>query len=305
MKKGLEGLGRWWGGSVVLAGLLLVCPMFVGAGAGGSSQELGPSLVEFQREIVLKLTGGKEIVPGSTLADRFTPERRAVARDYLSSVFQTMDLEPLRHPYRENGESVYALLPSTTGSDEFIVVGAHFDTVDRSPGASDNATGCATVLGVARGLSSLQVRGRGVFFVLFDEEERGLQGSRAFAQKLVDEGKNVVAVHTIDQMGWDGDGDGAIELEVPYEGALELYREAAAVTGFSGHIHVTSETGSDHTAFRRLGMPAVGLTEEYRNGDTTPHIHRPTDTWDTVDFEYLAAGTRLVEAAVTKILRGN
>jgi hypothetical protein len=116
---------------------------------------------------------------------------------------------------------------------------------------------------------------------------------------LQDEGKNVVGVHTIDQMGWDSDGDGAIELELPYEGALDLYVEASRGSGFASVIHVTEETGSDHTAFRRLGMPAVGLTEEYRNGDTTPHIHRPTDTWDTVDFGYLAAATGLVRRAMT------
>jgi hypothetical protein len=49
-------------------------------------------------------------------------------------------------------------------------------------------------------------------------------------------------------------------------------------------------------------MQAVGLTEEYRNGDTTPHIHRPTDTWDTVDFEYLAAATRVVRAALASLM---
>ncbi|NNM04438.1 MAG: M20/M25/M40 family metallo-hydrolase [Gemmatimonadetes bacterium] len=225
-----------------------------------------------------------------------------MVRAYLSSVLEAVGLEPRGHRYRENGESVYALLPSTTHSDDLVVVGAHFDTVDRSPGASDNATGCAAVLAVARGLSALPVRKRNVVVVLFDEEERGLVGSRAFAEKLVEEGKRVVAVHTIDQMGWDGDGDGAIELEVPYDGAVDLYRRAAAASGFSGAIHVTRETGSDHTAFRRLGMPAVGLTEEYRNGDTTPHIHQSTDTWDTVDFEFLAGTTRLLEAAMGILL---
>ncbi len=115
---------------------------------------------------------------------------------------------------------------------------------------------------------------------------------------------DVVAVHTVDQMGWDADGDGAIELELPYEGAVELYHRVASAAGFDAAIHVTEESGSDHTAFRRLGMPAVGLTEEYRNGDTTPHIHRPTDTWDTVDFQYLASATRLMQAALESLVNG-
>jgi Zn-dependent M28 family amino/carboxypeptidase len=145
---------------------------------------------------------------------------------------------------------------------------------------------------------TLPERSRNVYVVFFDEEERGMWGSRSFAQMLREEGKAVVAVHTIDQMGWDADGDGAIELELPHEGAEELYDEAARAVGFTSTIHVTTETGSDHSAFRRMGMPAVGLTEEYRNGDTTPHIHRPSDTWDTVDYEYLARATRLVQAAM-------
>ena len=266
------------------------------------AQEGGPSLMEIQRGLVLRLTGGAEISPGVTLQNRGTAENRAVVRSYLSSVLESQGLEPLRQPYREHGENVYALLPSTTGGEEYIVVGAHFDTGDRSPGASDNATGCAVVLAVAQHLITLPARARNVLLVLFDEEERGLVGSRAFAEMLAAEGKEVVAVHTIDQMGWDGDGDGAIELEIPYDGALDLYRQAAAASGFSGQIHVTEERGSDHSAFRALGMPAVGLTEEYRNGDTTPHIHRPTDSWDTVDFEYLAAATRLVQAAITVLV---
>ncbi|MFH1763250.1 MAG: M28 family peptidase [Gemmatimonadota bacterium] len=283
-------------------------PLFFGAflllqgGANAHAQESSSPLVTFQTEIVKRLTGGAEIAPGVTLQNRGTPENRVAVRAYLSSVLESMGLEPLRQPYRENGENVYALLPSTTGSDEYVVIGAHFDSVERSPGASDNATGCAVVLAVAQELGALPVRGRNVFLVLFDEEERGLVGSRAFAELLVDEGKEVVAVHTIDQMGWDGDGDGAFELEIPYDGALDLYRQVAEASGFASTIHVTQESGSDHSAFRRLGMPAVGLTEEYRNGDTTPHIHRPTDSWDTVDFEYMGAVTRLVQAAVTVLV---
>ena len=43
-----------------------------------------------------------------------------------------------------------------------------------------------------------------------------------------------------------------------------------------------------------MGYPAVGITEEYRNKDTTPHIHRPGDTLETVNFDYLASTTTLM-----------
>jgi acetylornithine deacetylase/succinyl-diaminopimelate desuccinylase-like protein len=300
-------MGRWLtkggimtqfrGGVSVMLGLLASAAL--GPVCGVNAQQDAATLVEFQRDVVKRLSGAAQISPGVSLENRWSPENRQFARAYLSEILESSGLEPLRQPYSETGENVYALLPATVPSEEYVVLGAHFDTVRPSPGGNDNATGCAAVLGVARHLVTLSRRSRNVYVVLFDEEERGLVGSTAFAAMLRDQGTNVVAVHTIDQLGWDSDGDGAIELELPYDGAVDLYREAAAVAGFASSLQVTEEAGSDHTAFRRLGMPAVGVTEEYRNRDTTPHIHRPTDTWDTVDFEYLATGTRLVQAAMT------
>ena len=76
-------------------------------------------------------------------------------------------------------------------------------------------------------------------------------------------------------MGWDADGDRAVELEIPYEGAAALYEEAGRSLPPPLPILVTKEAGSDHSAFRKLGFNAVGVTEEYRNKDTTPYIHRP------------------------------
>ena len=49
------------------------------------------------------------------------------------------------------------------------------------------------------------------------------------------------------------------------------------------------------------GFPAVGITEEYRHNDTTPYIHRAGDTYETIDFEYLASCTRIV-GEVIKVL---
>ena len=69
-------------------------------------------------------------------------------------------------------------------------------------------------------------------------------------------------------------------------------------------MYVTKEAGSDHSAFRRLGFKAVGLTEEYHHNDTTPFIHRPGDTAATVNFAYLASTTRLMAKAVEMLAKG-
>lgn len=285
-----------------LVAVLSLAAGLVAEGSGVPGQD--PTLSGFQREVLRRLTGLAEIRPGLTLADRASPEARDAVREYLASLLDSLGLDARRQAYGPEGENVYAVLPGTSGNGSYVLLGAHFDTVRDSPGASDNATGCALVLGVVRQLRNLPERRANVVVVFFDQEERGLAGSRAFAQMLTDEEWDVASVHTVDQMGWDEDGDGAIELELPYEGALDLYQAAAERAGFSSPIHVTSEAGSDHSAFRRSGFAAVGITEEYRNGDTTPYIHRPTDTWDTVDFKYLASVTRLVQEAMTLLFGG-
>ena len=41
------------------------------------------------------------------------------------------------------GANVYTILPATEPSNDYIVTGAHYDSPEDSPGANDNATGCA------------------------------------------------------------------------------------------------------------------------------------------------------------------
>jgi Iap family predicted aminopeptidase len=254
-----------------------------------------------QKEIVSILAGGSDIKPGLKLPNRAALENKNEARAYLTDLWKRLGLDVQVQDYGPEGRNIFALLTASRPSAEFVVVGAHYDTARNSPGANDDATGVAAVTAAAAEMGRVPSRSRNIIFVLFDEEERGLRGSRAFAQKLKDENRAVHSVHTVDQMGWDADGDRAVELEIPYDGAVALYEKAAGVLPGPVPLLTTTEAGSDHSAFRKLGFPAVGLTEEYRNKDTSPHFHRPTDTVETVDFAYLRSTTNLM-VEVLKIL---
>jgi len=272
-------------------------------GQGPEPARPGPDLTALEKDVVSKLSGHTEITPGLRLEDRFTLENRQAARVFLKGLWRGLGLDVQEQDYGAQGQNLYAMLKATVPSEEYVVLGAHYDTVARSPGANDDGTGVALVTAVAAEFSKSTSRSRNLLLVLFDEEERGLRGSRAFAQKIKDEGLKVFAVHTVDQMGWDQDHDLAVELELPYEGARELYESAAKAMTPAVPIHVTQERGADHSAFRELGFQAVGLTEEYRNRDTTPHIHRPGDTFETVQFEYLASTTRLVIGVMNRLVQ--
>ena len=118
----------------------------------------------------------------------------------------------------------------------------------------------ALVTAVARYLTALQCRTRKVVIALFDEEELGQVGSEEFAQFLSNRGDAIHSVHTVDQMGWDSNGDRAIELERPDTGLFELYQAAVTAGGFSIPLHETTTGYTDHVAFRPFGFDAIGIT---------------------------------------------
>jgi hypothetical protein len=279
-------------------GALLVLLLSAACGPGRPVASTRPSvdLAVLQKDLVATLSA----------AVHSTPESKAPSRSCLAALWKSLGFDVLKQDYSAEGENIYTVVRASTApsaATETVVVGAHYDSSRNSPGANDNATGVALVTAAAVEIARTPKRTRDFIFILFDEEERGLRGSRAFAQKLKDEGIKVSSVHTADQVGWDQDKDRAVELEIPYDGAFALYEAAAKAANPPIPLLITKESGSDHSAFRRLGFPAVGITEEYRNKDTTPHIHRPTDTVETVDFAYLANVTALVVRVLKALAR--
>ncbi|HEY4182758.1 MAG TPA: M28 family peptidase [Kofleriaceae bacterium] len=225
---------------------------------------------------------------------RSTTTQRMAAREYLTSELQGMGWTTQRGAFA-GGENVYTTIPATmTPAEPEIIVGAHFDTVANSPGANDNASGTAVVLALAYYLTETPCRKAPVTLALFDLEETGLFGSRAFA--MTRDPSAVRAVHTIDQVAWDSDGDGRFEIESPTDTLFTEWSAAAQIVGVS--VTRTTTQGTDHEAFRDRGFAAVGLTEEYVGGDTSPYRHLPTDTADTVNETYLGLAAKLTTQVV-------
>lgn len=75
----------------------------------------------------------------------------------------------------DKGHNIIGIYPGkfrNTPLDSIIVIGAHFDTVSRSPGVEDNGSGSATVLEMARLLQKHHCKlNTTIIFVLFDMEE--------------------------------------------------------------------------------------------------------------------------------------
>ena len=232
-------------------------------------------------------------IAGLASAPRATATQRTAARTYLMSQLATIGWTAQLHTYT-TGANVHVTIPATMGTAKEIILGAHFDSFTNSPGANDNASGVAVVLAVARYLTEVPCRTAPVTIVLFDGEENGLLGSRAYAPTKTS--TNVRAVHTIDQVSWDQDNDLRFELELPTAALEAEWRAAALIVG--APLTTTTTQGTDHEAFRDLGFAAIGLTEEYVGGDTSPYRHLPGDTPATVDTPYLVLAAKLTAQVI-------
>ncbi len=79
---------------------------------------------------------------------------------------------------------VYCTKVGTTHPDEMYIVGAHMDGIGWGQAANDDGSGTALVMEVARVLSSPDVQtDRSIRFVLWNNEETGLNGSRAYVEQ--------------------------------------------------------------------------------------------------------------------------
>lgn len=261
---------------------------------------------EAQQEIIALLSGEQILEDGKRIEHRSTKQERQWTRECLSEVFSSMSLKPVLQEYRRpnvnpmvdllmspfKGANIYTILPATVKSNDYLVLGAHFDSERNCPGAIDNGSGIAIGYGVLRKLAQVSERNTNVILVYFDQEEEDLVGSQAFARKLKSSDYNILSVHTLDTMGWDRDGDKAVELESPTDDLLQAY----AVVGERMNIpvYLTKVTSTDHHSFRELGFNATGLTDELVNGDYAPYKDTPKDTYETVNFDYISSCTELI-----------
>jgi aminopeptidase YwaD len=176
------------------------------------------------------------------------------------------------------------------------ISGGHYDSVPQAPGASDNATGTATVLEIASVLSrNGQMAGH--CFVLFGAEEVGLVGSRAFVNSFDSAARQrLKAMLNFDMVGVGDEGWVLI-------GSANLQEMAARLAGDLG-INVTRgslpiTTSSDHASFISAGVPALMI---HRTEDRL--LHTPQDVAGRVEPELLEEAARIGVALLNTLSAG-
>jgi hypothetical protein len=252
------------------------------------------------------------------------------ARDYVAGELRAAGYEPALLPFDVDGQEFHNVEAVLGGaSDESLVVGAHYDSVEGSPGANDNASGVAVLIETARLLAGRPSPAT-VRFVAFANEEppyfntRVGMGSLEYAKGLVGAGHAVRGMISVETVGLYSDQPGSqrypplVGLFYPdrgnfigfvgnvgawrlvrraigaFRGASTLPSEAAALPSFLPGV-----SWSDHRSFWDVGVPAFMVTDTAPFRD--PHYHLASDTPERLDYGRMARLVTGLAAVVTSL----
>jgi peptidase M28-like protein len=277
------------------------------------------------------LRGHVSFLASDLLEGRDTPSRGLdIAAEYIAAQFRRIGLEPAGDdgyfqtaPFNPNDpdspkvRNVAGILRGSDPSlkDTYVMLTSHYDHIGVAAsgddrifnGANDDASGTASVLEVANALAALHPRPkRSVIFVLFFGEEKGLRGSRYYAQHPLAPLENTIADLNLEQMGrtdaLDGPQIGTASLTgFDMSDVTKFLVDAGQRVGVKVYKNdKTSDpyfTRSDNASLARAGVPAHTLCVAYE----FPDYHAVGDEWQKLDYDNMAKVDQAVGVAVLRM----
>ena len=144
-------------------------------------------------------------------------------QDLCADRFTALGYTVERHAYG-TGVNVIGKLIGTAAPAEQVVLSAHYDHITGCAGADDNGSGVAGLLEAARVLAAAP-HPRTLAVACWDEEERGLIGSGAWAARTVERGETVVVMYDFEMIGYRSDTPNSQTMP---DGLELLFPDAAA-----------------------------------------------------------------------------
>ncbi|MFP4456320.1 MAG: M28 family metallopeptidase, partial [Clostridia bacterium] len=191
--------------------------------------------------------------------------------------------------------NVIGVIEGSNESNEYIVIGAHFDHLggyDNGPfypGALDNASGVAAMLEIARIMGEMPKPEKTIVFSAFNGEEVYLAGSQFYTQRPIFPLASTTMIN-LDIVGTKG----SEKLDIS-----GYYRQAnytqQLLRRYSSYLDIDSRisriASSDHVHFAASGAQSVMLT----NLEESPITHTIQDSYTkSIDLEILKEVIRLV-----------
>jgi Tol biopolymer transport system component len=247
---------------------------------------------------MLLAPGGKTLAELQTALDKENPH--ALGGFVLPVVKVTLacGIEHLR----KTDADIVAYLPPGAGSDEYILVGAHYDhlghggnsSLERAgeenkihPGADDNASGTGWVMELAASLAKERAEHpekfrRGVIFACWSGEEIGIIGSAAFCEHPPVPLQKIAAYLNADMVGRLRENKLTIQGVGSSHAWRKMIEKRNVPAGFNLMLQDDPYLPTDVTSFYTRNVPVLnfftGAHEDY---------HRPTDTAEKINYDGL------------------
>lgn len=301
---------------IILVVILIVSFYFYGIRMPGKSYDGPLPALSTESEALRDRLNEHIRVLSVEIGERHPGKRPALeqAADYIEQQFISSHYVPKSQIINGKGyRNIVVDLYGKKDRDKIILVGAHYDTTWVSPGADDNASGVAALLEIARSFHKKQFPIT-IRFVAFVNEEfpyygTNDMGSRYHAQHARDRNENIVAMFSLEMLGFYSDlprsqfypkvirpfypGQGDFIAFVSDLVSRPLLMDA--ISSFREQVRFPSEglaapqwlvrgiRRSDHASFWANGYPAVMITDtaNYRNYG----YHNVGDTHDTLDYD--------------------
>ena len=224
----------------------------------------------------------------------------ARARAFLLRAFTRIGLAPVRDSFPAPfvaktrtadliGVNLVGMIRGTGHVDRYLVVSAHYDHLGvrngvTYNGADDNASGTAAVLAMAQWFKSHPPE-NSIIFALFDGEEAGLLGAKAFLEEPPVPIERIVANVNLDMVSRNVKGELYASGASPFPVMKPLLDSIAAIAPVKlllGHDTGAGESNwiqqSDQGPFDTKKIPFV-----YFGVEDHPDYHKPGDRVEHIE----------------------
>ena len=265
-----------------------------------------------------------------------------VNRDLNAQPDERIRLFNTEEPVNGERQEVYCTKIGSTRPDEMYIIGAHMDGHGVNEAVNDNGSGTALVIELARVFNASDVQTeRSIRFALWNNEETGLNGSRAYVEQRqrlqgiespagsgnYPEPKWLGMIQH-DMMLWDHGApraDGTVsrdqrseaDVNIEFQSSSDLADESmrlafvfkAAADTYNSDYPATvgpHMTNTDSTSFMNI-VPSISLRENERGAHTgagwNPTWHTPLDVWTTFTDEDFRLGLNAAQTTLSAVAK--
>jgi len=271
------------------------------------------------------------------------PTFKAQSMNWIETQYLLEGFEAYRHPFvyqgNINGENLIGYKRGLLGDDSTYLMTAHFDTVQPSAGADDNASGVALLLEAAHIFKNYE-HDHTLKLVGFDFEEYGLTGSAQYVANGIEPHEYIGGVINADMIAYRDTAVNSQSLPQGFDLFLpDIYNELAAnqflgdfiinvgdsaslpivnayqaaATAYTPNLKTLSGAvpgdpailnflmRSDAASFWLEGIPCILLNDGGAEY-RNPHYHKASDSIATLDIHFMTDVVRAGVGAMAQLL---